>query len=426
MSDLSYLSGFGNYFSTEAIPGALPIGQNSPQQVPYGLYAEQLSGSAFTAPRHHNLRSWLYRIRPSVCHAEYTPYPQTQWSTQHEHPTPPSQLRWDPLPYPSKPTDFIAGVQAYADNSNAGASTAAIYCYACNLSMSTDYFYSADGELLLIPQEGSLRVETEFGTLSVSPGHIAVIPRGIKFQVLLLEDRARGYLCENRGLPFRLPELGPIGANGLANPRDFLYPTAKYQNCSGTYRLITKFQDHFWQAELDHSPFNVVAWHGNYAPYCYDLRRFNTINTVSYDHPDPSIFTVLTSPSAILGTANLDFVIFPERWMVAEHTFRPPYYHRNIMSEWMGLITGAYDAKGEGFLPGGASLHNALSAHGPDANAYEHALNTHLKPEYYQGTLAFMLESQHVWHPSAYAMQSNTRKKNYLDCWQPLKTYFSA
>lgn len=420
--NIAYQSGFGNHFQSEALEGALIKGRNSPQKVPYGLYAEQLSGSAFTAPRHVNLRSWLYRIRPSVLHSEFTllAQPYLVSSPYHTVPTSPTQMRWNPMPYPSVSCDFIQGLVTLA-----GHDGAAIHLYAANTSMKKDYFYNSDGDFLIVPQEGGLRFKTEFGVLDVVPGEIVVIQRGIKFQVILKDEKARGYICENFGAPFKLPELGVIGANGLANSRDFQTPTAAFEKDTGQFRLITKFQGHLWAAEILHSPLDVVAWHGNYVPYKYDLSRFNTINTVSYDHPDPSIFTVLTSASDTLGVANVDFVIFPPRWMVAQDTFRPPYYHRNIMSEYMGLIFGTYDAKQTGFLPGGGSLHNCMSAHGPDASGFHQATAAELKPEYYDNTLAFMFESRHIWKLTPHALNADFCQKNYLECWQGLGVNFS-
>lgn len=429
MNDLKYQTGFGNYFQTEAIKGALPKFQNSPQKVPLGLYAEQLSGSAFTVARHANLHAWLYRILPSVLHRDFIPLKHQHFGhlAQDQSSLPPTQMRWSPLPYPTKETDFIDGLVTMARNGNLSLLTgAAIHLYAINSSMVDRFFYNADGDLLVVLQEGELRFKTEMGWLEAKPGEIVVIQRGIKFQVELLQDKARGYICENYGLPMRLPDLGVIGANGLASARDFQIPAARYEEKAGSLKLVAKFQDHLWQAEIDHSPLNVVAWHGNYAPYKYDLRHFNTINSVSFDHPDPSIFTVLTSPSVVSGVANLDFVIFPDRWMVAEDTFRPPYYHRNIMNEFMGLIYGTYDAKETGFVPGGCSLHNCMSAHGPDADAHQKAVQAKLKPEYYSGTLAFMFESCYVWQPTQFALQAKFRQQDYLDCWQGLKVNFMS
>jgi homogentisate 1,2-dioxygenase len=422
-----YQSGFGNEFATEAVPGALPVGQNSPQKVAFGLYAEQLSGTPFTMPRAENRRTWCYRIRPSVAHKPYrridnrlirsTPF--------DEVPTTPTQLRWSPIPIPTEPTDFIDGIVTIAGNGDASMhSGVAIHLYACNSSMEERFFYNADGEMLIVPQQGMLVVRTEMGVMDVSPGEICVIQRGIKFRVEIPEGAARGYICENYGTGFRLPDLGPIGANGLANPRDFLTPVAAYEEREGDFEVVAKFMGNMWSASIDHSPLNVVAWHGNYAPYKYDLSTFQTINTVSFDHPDPSIFTVLTAPSEIAGTANCDFVIFPPRWMVAEHTFRPPWFHRNFMNEFMGLIHGEYDAKAEGFLPGGASLHNCMSGHGPDAATFDRMSNAELKPHYIDGTMAFMFETRFVARPTRFAMESDLRQEDYYEVWQDLKGNF--
>ncbi len=428
MDELNYLTGFANHFATEALPNTLPQGQNSPQKVNYGLYAEQLSGTAFTAPKGQNHRSWLYRIYPSVSHGQFHPMKSSfiYNISATEIPISPNQMRWDPLPFPEQPTMFIEGWLPFAASGNSnlhqGATT---YLYACNKNMENEFFYSADGELLIVPQVGKLLVRTEFGLLTVAPEEILVIPRGIRFQVKLFEKTARGYICENHGASFRLPERGLIGANGLANERDFLYPVAFYEDIDTEHTLICKFLGNLWQATLDFSPLNVVAWHGNYAPYKYSLKNFNTINSVSFDHTDPSIFTVLTSPTAIPGVANIDFVIFPERWSVAEHTFRPPYFHRNVMSELMGLVKGEYDAKPEGFHPGGVSIHNCMSPHGPDAMSFEINCRIALKPKYLDNILAFMFECSLPWIPSKHAINSPLLQKKYLDCWKDLKKRFS-
>jgi homogentisate 1,2-dioxygenase len=415
------MSGFGGSFETEAVAGALPVGQNSPQKTPFGLFAEQLSGSAFTAPRHENKRSWLYRLRPTASHAPYQPYTGGKLLRSgpfDEVPASPNRLRWDPLPIPAEPTDFVDGLVTYAGNGDVGTfAGVAIHLYAANRSMQGRVFYDADGELLIVPQEGELLLATEFGRLELKPGEIALIPRGVRFRVELTGSAARGYVCENYGAAFRLPELGPIGSNGLANARDFLYPTAWFEDRDEPTEVVQKFQGALWTTTLDHSPLDVVAWHGTLAPCKYDLDRFNTINTVSYDHPDPSIFTVLTSPSEIPGTANCDFVIFPPRWMVAEHTFRPPWFHRNVMSEFMGLIHGAYDAKAGGFAPGGASLHNCMSGHGPDRESYEKAVASNLAPHKIENTMAFMFESRWVIRPTKFATETPLHQLDYDDCW---------
>ncbi|MGA9522115.1 MAG: homogentisate 1,2-dioxygenase [Myxococcaceae bacterium] len=429
-TELQYQSGFRNHFATEALPGALPEGQNSPQRCPYGLYAEQFSGTAFTAPRDHNLRSWLYRIRPSVAQSAYRQLPAGKVVTGPftDAPADPNQMRWDPLPVPSAPTDFVDGLFTLAGNGNAaGQAGCGVHLYAFTSDMTSRFFYDADGELLLVPEKGAIELRTELGRLEVRPGEIAAVPRGVKFQVRRGTgfEVARGYVCENYGKPFELPGLGPIGSNGLANPRDFLAPVAWYEDVTGDFELVAKLGGRFWSARLDHSPLDVVAWHGNYAPYKYDLARFNTIGTVSFDHPDPSIFTVLTSSSDTPGTANIDFVIFPPRWMVAEHTFRPPWFHRNIMSEIMGLIHGVYDAKAEGFVPGGSSLHNCMSPHGPDAATFEKASTAELRPEHQGNTLAFMFESRYPFQATAQALAADFRQKDYVEVWQGLKSHFN-
>jgi homogentisate 1,2-dioxygenase len=420
-ADLEYQSGFGNHFATEAVAGALPVGRNSPQKTPFGLYAEQLSGTAFTAPRQENRRSWLYRLRPSVGHPPFAPYEGAQPLVSGPFGAAalsPNRLRWDPLPYPDTPTDFVDGLITYAGNGEPAAqSGVAVHLYAASAPMTDKVFFDADGELLIVPQEGRLRIASEFGLIDIAPGEIALMPRGVRFRVELPDGRARGYVAENYGAAFRLPELGPIGANGLANPRDFLSPVAWFEDGEAKTELVQKFQGRLWSTTLGRSPLDVVAWHGNLAPAKYDLARFNAMGTVSFDHPDPSIFTVLTSPSDTSGVANCDFVIFPPRWLVAEETFRPPWFHRNMMSEFMGLIRGAYDAKAEGFTPGGASLHNQMSAHGPDLATYEQAVAAELKPVKLEDTLAFMFESRWVFRPTEWAMVSPHRQRDYDAAW---------
>ncbi|WP_372762289.1 homogentisate 1,2-dioxygenase [Pseudoalteromonas sp.] len=428
-SELQYMTGFGNEFETEALPGALPIGQFSPQKVNYDLYAEQFSTTAFTAPRAHNRRTWLYRLRPSVVQGDYTPMDNGLIRTAPitEVPTPPTMLRWNPIAIPEQPTDFIDGLITMAANGSANGQTGiAIHVYVANKSMDTRYFYNADGEMLFVPQHGELLLKTECGHLTIKAGEIAVIPRGIKFQVQLLSDTARGYICENYGHQYELAERGPVGANGFANDRDFQYPVAAFEDKEGEFELVAKFNGNMFRCDIGHSPLDVVAWTGNSAPYKYDLARFNVMNTVSFDHPDPSIFTVLTSPSGTEGVANIDFAIFPPRWMVAENTFRPPYYHRNIMSEFMGLIEGVYDAKEHGFVPGGMSLHNCMSPHGPEADVFEKASNAELAPQRYENTLAFMFESRYIISPTKYALQGKERQANYTDCWRTIKKHFTA
>ncbi|WP_425229552.1 homogentisate 1,2-dioxygenase [Sphingomonas sp.] len=416
-----YLPGFANHHATEAVPGALPIGRNSPQRTPFGLYAEQLSGTAFTAPRAENRRSWLYRLRPTAQHPAFTPYAgakRFRSAPFTEQPPSPNRMRWDPLPLPTEPADWVDGLVTYGGNGDAEAQVGVgIHLYAATVNMDRAFF-SADGELLIVPEQGRLAIDTELGRIELAPLQVALIPRGIRFRVKLPDGQARGYVCENYGALFRLPDLGPIGANGLANPRDFETPVAWFEDKDDPTEVVQKFGGGLWTTTLDHSPFDVVAWHGNLAPCRYDLTRFNTINTVSFDHPDPSIFTVLTSPSDTPGTANCDFVIFPPRWMVAEDTFRPPWFHRNVMSEFMGLIQGQYDAKEGGFAPGGASLHNRMNGHGPDQASYEKAVTADLKPVKIADTMAFMFETRLPVRPTGWAVETPTMQLDYDEVWR--------
>ncbi|MGZ2412029.1 homogentisate 1,2-dioxygenase [Sphingomonas sp. F9_3S_D5_B_2] len=404
---LRYQTGFGGYFESEAVAGALPEGRNAPQRPAFGLYTEQLSGSSFTSPRHENRRSWLYRMRPTADHRPFERYsgaPLFAPGTVDE-PLAPNRLRWDPPADLPAGADFVDGmVTMLANRHPHDLEGVAVHLYCASRSMERRVFVDADGELLIIAQAGDLRVVTELGALEIAPGSVAVIPRGVRFRVEV-EGEARGYVAENHGLPLRLPELGPLGSNGLANPRDFETPAAWFEDKDERTEVIQKSLGTLWTTTLDHSPLDVVAWHGNYAPYRYDLSRFNAIGTISFDHPDPSIFTVLTSPSNVPGRANADFVIFPPRWMVAEDTFRPPWFHRNVMSEAMGLIQGAYDAKADGFAPGGLSLHNLMSGHGPDVESWRKASEAELKPVKIDGTLAFMVETCWPYQPTQWALE---------------------
>ncbi len=427
MAALVYQSGFGNEFATEALPGALPVGRNSPQRCAYGLYAEQLSGTAFTAPRADNRRSWLYRIRPSAMHRPFERIDAGRIASDFgSGPTSPNQLRWNPLPMPTAPTDFVQGLVTMAGNGEPQAQNGAgVHIYAANQGMHKRVFYNADGELLIVPQQGRHRFVTELGVIEAEPQEIVVIPRGVRFRLELPDGPVRGYVCENFGANFRLPDRGPIGANGLANSRDFLTPVAAYEDVDREFELVTKFMGHLWSARMDHSPLDVVAWHGNYAPYKYDLRRFNAMGSISFDHPDPSIFLVLHSASDTAGVSNIDFVIFPPRILAMQDTFRPPWFHRNIASEFMGLVHGKYDAKADGFSPGGASLHNSMSGHGPDAETFDKASAADISQAHViTDTMAFMFETRLVWRPTPYALQSAELQPDYTRAWANLPKNF--
>ncbi len=425
---LTYMTGFGNDFETECLPGAVPVGRNSPQKCPYGLYAEQLSGSPFTAPRASNQRTWAYRIRPSVLHSgRFEKADVGLWRTAPclEAEVPPGPMRWSPQSIPAETLTFLQGVRTMTTAGDAAAQTGmAAHVYVITQNMTNEVFSNADGDMLFAPELGALRFVTELGLIEASAGEIVVIPRALKFRIELIDGPARGYICENYGAAFKLPERGPIGANCLANSRDFLTPTAWYEDVETPHTLYLKSGGSLWRTPLGHSPLDVVGWHGNYAPYKYDLRRFSPVGAVMFDHPDPSIYTVITAPSETAGMANIDLVIFPERWLVQENTFRPPWYHVNIMSEFMGLIYGVYDAKPQGFVPGGASLHNSMLPHGPDMEAFEHASSIELKPVKLENTLAFMFETRFRQNVTRFAAQTSARQDDYVDVWKGLKKHF--
>ncbi|MGC9417769.1 MAG: homogentisate 1,2-dioxygenase [Rhodovulum sp.] len=426
-----YMPGFGNDFESEALPGALPQGQNSPQKCAYGLYAEQLSGTPFTAPRGQNERTWCYRIRPSVRHtSRFSRIDLPYWKTAPhivEDVISLGQYRWDPVPHSDAPLTFLTGMRTMTTAGDVNTQVGmAAHVYLVNRSMEDEYFYSADSELMVVPQEGRLRFCTEMGVIDLEPKEIAILPRGMVFRVDLVEGPARGFVCENYGAKFDLPNRGPIGANCLANPRDFKTPVAAFEDRDTPSRMVVKWCGQFHSCEIGHSPLDVVAWHGNYAPCKYDLRTFSPVGAILFDHPDPSIFTVLTAPSGVEGTANIDFVLFRDRWMVAEHTFRPPWYHKNIMSELMGNIYGIYDAKPQGFVPGGMSLHNMMLPHGPDRDAFEGASNAELKPDKLADTMSFMFETRFPQHLTQFAATEAPLQDDYIECWSGLEKKFDG
>jgi len=442
--EFAYINGFGVEHESEAKPGALPRGSNTPQKCPFGLIAEQLSGTSFTTPRVGNQRSWLYRIAPSCKHAPFQPMEtgETKGSSALRAPhhcqtdfsgsnavIVPNQIRWKPFPMPSSSdadVDFVEGLRTLAGSGSPDLKTGlAIHIYACNKSMGDKCFINSDGDFLFVPQEGAITLRTEFGFLHVPPRHIAVVQRGIKFSVDI-DGPSRGYILEVFNGHFRLPELGPIGANGLANPRDFESPVAAYEDRKCSFVVVQKFLGKFFSTTLEHSPFDVVAWFGNYVPYRYDLDKFCAVNSVTYDHMDPSIFTVLTCPTTEAGVACADFVIFPPRWLVQESTFRPPYYHRNCMSEFMGNICGRYEAKPEGFLPGGGSLHSCMVGHGPDAATYNKASTGDLQPiRLPDDSLAFMFESAYIFKLTEWGSKA-PQDVDYNKCWDDIPREFSS
>lgn len=427
--NVGYMPGFGNDFETEALPGALPQGMNSPQRCEYGLYGEQLSGTAFTDVRPE--RTWCYRIRPSVKHSHrYEKIDLPYWvSAPHVVPDVISlgQYRWNPVPHSDQDLTWLTGMRTMTTagdvNTQIGMAT---HIYLATESMVDSYFFSADSEMLVIPQEGHIRFCTELGIIDLEPKEIAIIPRGLLYRVEVLDGPARGFVCENYGQKFELPRRGPIGANCMANPRDFKTSVAAFEDREVHSIVTAKWCGQFHKTKIEQSPLDVVAWHGNYAPYKYDLRTYCPVGAVLFDHPDPSIFTVLTAPSGQPGTANIDFVLFRERWMVAEDTFRPPWYHKNIMSELMGNIYGQYDAKPEGFVPGGVSLHNMMLPHGPDKNAFDGASNAKLGAEKLDNTMSFMIETRFPQHLTEFASKEAPLQDDYAECWTSLEKKFDG
>ncbi len=426
-----YMPGFGNDFETEALPGALPEGMNSPQKCAYGLYGEQLSGTAFTAPSHQNERTWCYRIRPSVKHSgRYQKISLPYWqSAPNVDPdvTSLGQYRWDPVPHSDAPLTWLTGMRTMTTAGDVYTQVGmASHIYLVTESMVDEYFYSADSELLVVPQEGRLRFCTELGIIDIEPKEIAILPRGLVYRVELLDGPARGFVCENYGQNFDLPGRGPIGANCMANRRDFKTPVAAFEDRDAPSKITIKWQGQFHETHIGQSPLDVVAWHGNYCPVKYDMRTYCPVGAILFDHPDPSILTVLTAPSGVEGTANIDFVLFRERWMVAENTFRPPWYHKNVMSELMGNIYGEYDAKPNGFAPGGMSLHNMMMPPGPDNEAFEKATFADLQPGKLDNTMSFMFETRFPQHLTAFAAKEAPLQDDYIDCWDSLKKRFDG
>lgn len=423
----TYQLGFGQDFESEAEPGSLPVGQNSPQIPPHGLVSELVSGTTFSAPRALNRRSYMFRIHPSVVHGRFELWDGASIaSAPFAVPPTPNQIRWRPLPIPAARRDFVEGLVTLCGNGAVNMQTGvAIHSYTCNASMERRVFANADGELLIVPQVGQLRIVTEMGILTCAPGEFSIVPKGMKFRVELLGAEARGYVCENYGLPFRLPELGLIGSMGLANSYDFLVPVAAYEDDEGPTELIHKFGGQLWRAELGHSPFDVVAWRGNYAPCKFDMRRFVAMGTATVDHPDPSIFCALTSPSDSVAGGNADFMVLPARWLVAEHSFRPPGFHRNSVAEFLSIVEGKHDSKDSSFQPGGASLHNNWAAHGPDMTTFERARVADLVPQKIEGSIVFMIESRFPLQVTPEAMAVPELQENYADCWQGFQRRFT-
>lgn len=416
---LSYQSGFGNELSSEALPEILPVGQSSPQVPAHGLVHELISGTTFTAPRRSNRRVHLYRIRPSTSQQELRPMEHGLLLSAPFSSAPnPNQVRWSPFEIPDTAQDFLAGMTTLCGNGSVtGQAGMALHVYLANRSMEDRVLSNADGEMLVIPQRGDVRFVTELGIIDAGPGEIVIIPRGCKFRVDLLGPSAQGFVCENYGVPFQLPDLGLVGSTGQANAWDFQIPEAAYEDADVATRLVHKYAGGFWTTVLDHSPFDVVGWRGNYTPSKFDMNRFAILGALSFDHAEPSIFCALTSPSDSVAGPNADFMIMPPRWLVAENTFRPPGYHRNCVSEILGLIQGKHDGKSAAFRPGSVSLHNAWAPHGPDTASYEAGRVGPQSPVKLEDTMAFMIETRFPMSLTNVGLNCPERERDYLDVW---------
>ncbi|KAK0434287.1 homogentisate 1,2-dioxygenase [Armillaria borealis] len=404
-----YQVGFGNRFASEAIPGILPQGQNHPQKNKYGLYMEGMTGSPFVAPRPQNLHAFMYRIRPSLDHKKFVRLPDSPDMESNFLPTnpkvhiSPTQLNWAPPPFPSSKdeVDFIAGLKTIGGNGEPTAREGlALHIYLANADMKNKAFCDSDGDMLVVPQQGRLDVQTEFGRMMVRPGELMVIQKGMKFKVSLPDGPSRGYVQEIFGSHFELPDLGPIGGHGMANPRDFEVPLASFEIDETSWE--GKIGGQLFSAAQDHIPFDVVAWQGNYVPYKYAMEKFIFVGSVSKDHLDPSVFTVLTAKSKATGIPLVEILTVSERWNVASDTFRPPYYHRNNATEILCFISGE---RGGRYVPGGIVLQTVFCPHGPPPEVHKAAIVAELKPERIsKGSMAIAIETPMILSMTDYAM----------------------
>jgi homogentisate 1,2-dioxygenase len=373
--EMTTLEGFGAPLQSEALPGALPLHQNSPRHAPYGLYPEQLSGTAFGLPRHKNLRTWLYRIRPSAQQSPFRPLRHETFTTAFtSEPVEPNLFGWRPCPIPSAGQDFVDGIVTLGGAGDGHSRRGyALHWFTANRSMDNRAFCNADGDFLLVPQLGELTLVTELGVLEVGTGQIALLPRGLRYSVVLRSPAARGFIAEVYGRHFELPERGVIGANGLADARHFRTSTAWFEDrLELGYRITSKLGGVLYDAQQDYSPYDVVAWHGNYVPYVYDLAAFVPVSNVRVDHPDPSIYSVVSCPLDETGSNLLDLIVFPPRWDPTEHTFRPPFFHRNATMEWNAVVRSD-SSDGALFESGVSFLTPPMTPHGVTSAAVERA-----------------------------------------------------
>ncbi|KAH9874017.1 hypothetical protein IAQ61_004645 [Plenodomus lingam] len=439
----NYQAGWGNRHQSEVIPGTLPVAQNNPQEVRFGLYTEGITYSAFAAPRAHNYSTYMYRCRPAAAHNGYVPFESKSniqncfLSLNPKVATLPEQAEWRPFPLPKEEEkiDFANGLHTLAGSGDPNIREGlALYVYMINSSMERRAFCNADGDFLICAQLGTLDIVTEMGKIFLQPGEICVIQRGIRFCMNLAPDTkvARGYITEVWGSMWELPDLGPLGGHGLANPRDFLYPVAAIDdNLHVDWQIVNKINGELVAIQQDHSPFDLVAWHGNVVPYKYDLTKFSSQNSTSIDHTDPSIFTVLTAKSRDPLTPLADFLWFGPRWDVATNTFRLPYFHRNSASEFLACLYGQGLGRSDDFQPGGGSFEGGHTPHGGFHEGYQHGMRIHeSQPEkILTEQLTIMIESSRLFLWTEWARKGcgviDEHGTNYK-VWEALPDRFSA
>jgi homogentisate 1,2-dioxygenase len=424
--------GFGSVHESEALEGALPRDQNAPRRCPYDLVPELINGTPFTVRNVDNSKMWTYRIHASFSQTAFHPLPNARFATPLGD-VEPNRSRWapHPIPAPSTPTDFVDGLVTLGGAGDVLSGPGfAIHVYAANADMLDRCFSNADGDLLVIPQEGALDVRTELGWLSVPIGSILFVPRGLKFAIGLPENVGRGWVLEVFGTKLRLPERGLVGSNGLAEARHFRAPHASYEDreCPDGFQHVTKTGGRLFEATHTFSPFDVVAWYGNHAPFVYDLMHFAPVASVRFDHQDPSIFTVLTAPLDDHGRAVADFVFFPPRWEVIEHSFRPPFAHRNAASE-VNMVVRTPKPYSTGYEPGCTFLSPLLTAHGVGTKTYDAILDLphdHVDPPQRipDESLWAMVESALPFRTTAWARDTELLDATFLSAFEGMKKRF--
>lgn len=422
--------GFGGHHRGEALAGAVPGRQNTPRHAPYGLHSEQVSGTGFVAPRRENLRSWLYRIRPSAQHTRFSPVDHPRVSHDFEIQSSPNLSAWSQIVDDSEgPQDFVAGLTTLGGAGNPALRRGfALHGYRATADMEDHAFTNADGDLLVLPQQGRLIALTEFGALEVEPGEVLLLPRGLRVSILVPDGEAQGYAAEIFAGHFQLPERGPIGANGLVDERHFRGPTPYYEDrLAPGFRMTHKFGGALSEATQDHSPFDVVGWHGAYLPLAYRFSAFSPVSNTAFDHTDPSAFTVLSAALDEEGANALDLVVFPARWDPTEHTFKPPYFHRNVTTEINGIIEDP--SLNAPFTTGMVFVTPSMTPHGVRAGAVERFLAksdeaADRPTKSSSKSLWFQFETALHFHRTEWAKRTDLAKEDWPDVWGEYGVHF--